>query len=579
EWTGERCVPWSDDMQMLYEHYHRYALASSVTEGKRVLDLASGEGYGCVLLASTAQQVVGLELDEQTVRHAQQHYPLDNLTFHTGSITESNALAAEPPFDVITCFEAIEHVYEHDELMRLVRRKLAPGGVFVCSSPDRGEYTEKRGHANPFHVRELNENEFRDLLGHHFEHVSVLRQNVAVGSLIHGEQAEGPCHNYTLAPTDDGWNVNDGAPHTYLLGIAADVPTRVPTASALLDPRLTLVSRTAHAAASELDELRDTGSDLRTRLEDSGESVREIRTELTAALERERLVFHERDVLRAEVDSLRADYERLTEVVNKLRRQVEHDDERLTWMSRNNARRPTLRNERADATARLRSEQSSSAYRLVERYRSTVERYVARGTYRRRLYETALGRVPEVGQQEPTVDGPVAVTASDSPVVSVIIPVHDNWSYTRRCLESVEEHLPSIPIEVIVVDDASSDDSAARAAECPGVRLVSTGRNRGYVGACKLGAASARGGLFMFLHTDTEVSQEWLESLVDVMDHNSDVGIVGSQLVYPDGTLQESGAIVWSDASGWNYGRGDSPNEPRYRPLREVDYCSGAALL
>src|SRR5699024_8866218 len=117
EWTGEYCVPWADDMQMIYEHYHRYALAATLTEGKRVLDLASGEGYGCALLAASAECVVGLEIDERIVRHARQNYRLDNLTFRAGSITDSDALADEPPFDVITCFEAIEHVHEHEELM------------------------------------------------------------------------------------------------------------------------------------------------------------------------------------------------------------------------------------------------------------------------------------------------------------------------------------------------------------------------------------------------------------------------------------------------------------------------------
>lgn len=69
EWTGERCVPWTGDLQVVYEHYHRYLLARPLVEGKRVLDLASGEGYGAALLAERATQVIGVEIDPASVEH------------------------------------------------------------------------------------------------------------------------------------------------------------------------------------------------------------------------------------------------------------------------------------------------------------------------------------------------------------------------------------------------------------------------------------------------------------------------------------------------------------------------------
>ena len=70
EWTGERYVPGMEGAEIGYEHLHRYAFATQFVRNKRVLDLASGEGYGSNLLAKTAKQVVGIDIDEQAVRHA-----------------------------------------------------------------------------------------------------------------------------------------------------------------------------------------------------------------------------------------------------------------------------------------------------------------------------------------------------------------------------------------------------------------------------------------------------------------------------------------------------------------------------
>jgi glycosyltransferase involved in cell wall biosynthesis len=81
------------------------------------------------------------------------------------------------------------------------------------------------------------------------------------------------------------------------------------------------------------------------------------------------------------------------------------------------------------------------------------------------------------------------------------------------------------------------------------------------------------------LNNDTIVKDGWLSALMDTFAEEPQAGVVGSKLVYPDARLQEAGGIIWRDASGWNFGKSDDPEKPEYNYLREVDYCSAAALM
>src|SRR5271156_3423482 len=81
DWTGERCVPWAPDVQVVYEHFHRYLWAAQLVTGRRVLDLGSGEGFGAALLSDAATEVVGIDIDETTVEHASLNWGSDRLSF------------------------------------------------------------------------------------------------------------------------------------------------------------------------------------------------------------------------------------------------------------------------------------------------------------------------------------------------------------------------------------------------------------------------------------------------------------------------------------------------------------------
>lgn len=172
----------------------------------------------------------------------------------------------------------------------------------------------------------------------------------------------------------------------------------------------------------------------------------------------------------------------------------------------------------------------------------------------------------------------LVLPTSDAPLVSIVIPVYNHLDATLVCLQSLAQAKNRSAHEIILVDDCSSDDSATVLPGVKGLRYQRNPQNTGFIGACNAGAANARGEFVVFLNNDTAVQDGWLDALIDTFAQHRDVGLVGAKLVYPDGRLQEAGGIVFSDGSGWNYGRFDDPAKPEYNFVREVDYCSGAAI-
>lgn len=166
-----------------------------------------------------------------------------------------------------------------------------------------------------------------------------------------------------------------------------------------------------------------------------------------------------------------------------------------------------------------------------------------------------------------------------SPEVSIIIPVHNHSIYTYNCLASILTNTEGVDYEVIVVDDASTDNTSELFSQVKNIQYVANHQNLGFVESCNKGAALARGKFIHFLNNDTVVQKGWLRSLVELFINSSSVGIAGSKLVYPNMILQEAGSIIWKDGTAANYGKFDKAAKSQYNFLREVDYCSGASLM
>ena len=174
---------------------------------------------------------------------------------------------------------------------------------------------------------------------------------------------------------------------------------------------------------------------------------------------------------------------------------------------------------------------------------------------------------------------PIEFETHDQVEVSIIIPVHNQIRFTHACLASIQEHAENERFEVIVVDDGSTDRTAEIAAKIPGIVYLPNEQNIGFIASCNRGARKARGRYLLFLNNDTVVTPGWLRSLVETFSLEPRAGAVGSKLVYPDGRLQEAGGIIWRDGSGWNRGKFGDAQQPEYNFLREMDYCSAAALM
>jgi GT2 family glycosyltransferase/glycosyltransferase involved in cell wall biosynthesis len=176
-------------------------------------------------------------------------------------------------------------------------------------------------------------------------------------------------------------------------------------------------------------------------------------------------------------------------------------------------------------------------------------------------------------------NAPARVPRPEFPRVSIVIPVYNQWNYTAACLRSLVETQGTQDFEVIIVDDHSSDETMDRLPTIEGLVHHRNNENLGFIGSCNAGAALARGEYLVLLNNDTQVLDYWLDRLLQTFREHPGTGMAGARLLYANGSLQESGGLVFNDASGWNYGRNGQPDNPEYLFTREVDYCSGACIM
>ncbi len=170
---------------------------------------------------------------------------------------------------------------------------------------------------------------------------------------------------------------------------------------------------------------------------------------------------------------------------------------------------------------------------------------------------------------------------TDAPVItSIIIPVFNKVEYTFQCLRSLLREVDLAANEIIVVNNASHDETPRLLAHFSDlITVINNETNQGFVDACNQGAQAARGRYLIFLNNDTIVLPGWWRALVETVERDEQVGAVGSLFLYPDNTIQEAGSVIWRDGALYHCGWGLRAHDRRFNFAREVDYCSGASLL
>jgi len=164
--------------------------------------------------------------------------------------------------------------------------------------------------------------------------------------------------------------------------------------------------------------------------------------------------------------------------------------------------------------------------------------------------------------------------------LDIIIVSYNARTDLAHCLLSLKKNPPSIPHEVVVVDNASTDGSVDAARKIPGVRVVEMGRNAGFSAANNAGIRATTGDLILLLNSDTLVPPGAIDSLVAALEHAPGTGIVGPRLVDADGRPELSFGAMISPLNEWRQKR-RTPDWIARETLREhvVDWVSGACLL
>lgn len=631
--TGERFVPGVEDDEITIEHYQRYEAILELVKDKYVVDAACGEGYGSSIMGSVAKRVIGIDISEDAIKRANANYGTDNVKYCQGDI--SDLPFKDHSVEVFVSFETIEHVNKELQVkfVEEVSRVLKQDGLFIISSPNKAIYSDLFNYNNEFHVHEMYKDEFVKLLEEKFSHVKLFNQYLEVGCFIDSNDNTDDKAIYKKNKetyTSDGKyfiavvsnkSVDDIQLQSVFLkhdvtyrdnmqrifSLQNEVEERnahlknldahieeldgivkfysdkekeyLSRENQLISEKVTFLENEKGYLQKEIEWIKRE-SEYNTRLQEK-EKVIEEKEELIR-LKNNTILFMERDY-NEKFDEMTMNYtKKCDEIVQEYTEKYDILKAEYDFIAKDNAAkqvhieyvegdREQIRQQRDALTNELqmiayyKKHPVKRVYKVVRRIGGKVWRKLKKMI--RKVITPSVYRVK------------VVVPTFKNPKVSIVIPVYNEFQYTYDCIRTLAQNIKNVSYEIIVGDDESTDDTKKIKKFIKNIKVNINHTDHGFLMNCNRAAELAEGEYIVFLNNDTLVMENWLESLVELIESDETIGMVGSKLIYPDGRLQEAGGILWKDASAWNYGRYQDANMPEYNYVRECDYISGASIM
>lgn len=616
EFTGERFIPGQTDPELQMEHFNRYQFARQFVENKRVLDAACGAGYGTDMLARDAAFVAGIDISEESIAYAKEQYNGKRAQFQVASV--DNLPFEENSFDVVVSFETLEHVDGRTQqgFLREISRVLTEDGILIMSTPNHSVYS-RRG-INEFHVKELDYLEFKDMLEAQYRYVCFWGQQFEICNVIAGSESGNAWMEGQIA----------GQRAEYLIAVCSNQPIEGTNARVIMQKENKLAQLSEWAQqnhrANEKNNIRI--KQLNAQLESL---YAEQEKNAAASADREKEL---KDKIAAQSSELAQLRQEIT-AQEKLENEIATQNQELTELRQETINQKGHIEQLLEPERELERIKASRSWRFMGYAWKVRDMLVPKGSRRRlfgklaikfikhpirflskltpkrigkffkyiqlegvdrvsgRLDDCLLGneiqhqklQIEAVATEkvERTVDDyeKVAVPQWDAPLVSIVVPVYNQFDYTYNCVKSVVKNNGTVSYEIIIADDCSTDLTTRIEEIITGLVVVVNPENLRFLRNCNNAAKVARGKYILFLNNDTQVQENWLEPLVELIERDETIGLVGSKLIYPDGRLQEAGGIFWRDGSAWNYGNRSDPDLPEYNYVKEVDYISGASIM